>query len=141
MYKNFIIKRIGILLIMVLTLILGSCSRRGESRFRDVDSFKPERITNLERIRERGVLKVVTEFNSMSYFIYRGQPMGFQYDMLQELANFMDLRLEVNVSNNLEQNFRDLLDGEVDLIAMNLTVTYERTKTTAQVGGVAGKPG
>jgi membrane-bound lytic murein transglycosylase F len=38
----------------------------------------------------------------------------------------MDLELEVSVSNNLSQNFRDLKEGEVDLIAMNLTVTSER---------------
>ena len=35
--------------------VLGSCSRRGESRFRDLEQLKPEnRITNLERIRQNG---------------------------------------------------------------------------------------
>ena len=96
-----------------------------------MNSLKPDRITNLERIRQKGILKVVTEYNSISYFIYRGQPMGFQYEMLQALANHMDLELEVNVSNNLDQNFMDLKDGNVDLIAMNLTVTSERKEQVA----------
>jgi membrane-bound lytic murein transglycosylase F len=43
----------------------------------------------------------------------------------------MDLELEVTVSNNLDQNFWDLEEGNVDLIAMNLTVTSERKE---QVG-------
>ena len=90
-----------------------------------MDQLEPERITHLERIRDRGVLRVVTEYNSISYFIYRGQPMGFQYEMLQELANYLDLSLEVSVSNDLERNFSDLQEGNTDMIAMNLTVTSQ----------------
>ena len=125
-----IIRRLGspyrIVGLLVLPLILGSCFRHREIRFRDVTEMQPVEISEMERIRERGVLTVVTEYNSISYFIYRGQPMGFQYQMLQELANHLDLELEVRVSNDLEQNFRDLNDGHVDLIAMNLTVTGDR---------------
>lgn len=112
--------------IVVFALLLGGCRGEGSSRFRDVDSLKPEKRTNMDRIREEGVLKVVTEYNSISYFIYRGQPLGFQFEMLQALANYMDLKLEVSVSNDLNKNFRDLQEGEIDLIAMNLTVTADR---------------
>ncbi len=119
-------KGILVLLIILLSLTAGGCKRNGESRFRDVNSLKPDRITHLERIRQEGVLKVVTEYNSISYFIYRGQPMGYQFEMLQALANHLDLELEVSVSNDLDKNFRDLKEGVVDLIAMNLTVTADR---------------
>jgi len=57
--------------------------------------------------------------------------MGFQYQMLQELANHLDVELEVRVSNDLEQNFRELAEGHVDLIAMNLTVTGDRKSRVA----------
>ncbi len=117
-----------VLITILLQVILGSCFRNREIRFRDVTENVPERVSDLELIRQKGVLTVVTEYNSISYFIYRGQPMGFQYQMLQELANYMDLKLEVEVSNNLDQNFQDLADGNVDLIAMNLTVTADRKK-------------
>ncbi|MEJ2448892.1 MAG: transporter substrate-binding domain-containing protein, partial [Anaerolineales bacterium] len=82
----------------------------------------------MDRIREKGSLKVVTEYNSISYFIYRGQPLGFQYEMLHALANYLDLELEVTVNNDLDKNFESLEEGDVDLIAMNLTVTSERKK-------------
>ena len=131
MWKNIHLKFLAALLILLLPLLLSSCLRNGESRFRDVSTLGPERVFNLERIREKGILKVVTEYNSISYFIYRGQPMGFQYEMLQALANHMDLELEVTVSNNLDQNFLDLEEGNVDLIAMNLTVTSERKEQVA----------
>lgn len=112
--------------------ILASCSGRGEPRFRDIEDMRPEkRITNLEKIRQEGALKVLTEYNSTSYFLYRGQPLGFQFEILQELANHMNLALEVSVSNDLEQNFLDLKEGRVDLIAMNLTVTSQRKQDVA----------
>jgi len=115
-----------LLLLASFALIFSSCRQADESRFRDVEHLRPERVTHLERIRERGSLRVVTEYNSISYFIYRGQPMGFQYEMLQELANYMDLALEVSVNNDLERNFSDLQEGKTDMIAMNLTVTSQR---------------
>jgi len=115
-----------ILLLTLLPGILGSCFRYREIRFRDVTEMETGQTSDLEEIREEGKLRVVTEYNSISYFIYRGQPMGFQYQMLQELANHLDLELEVNVNNNLKENFDHLAGDEVDLIAMNLTVTADR---------------
>ena len=119
----------GLFILLIIPLLLSACRGERESRFRDPDSFGPEKITRLDRIREKGVLKVVTDYNSISYFIYRGQPMGFQFEMLQALADHMELELEVSVSNDLDQNFLKLQEGEVDLIAMNLTVTFERKQT------------
>jgi membrane-bound lytic murein transglycosylase F len=113
-------------ILWLLVPLLGACQPGGQSRFRDVDQMKPQGITNLERIRQEGVLKVVTEYNSISYFLYRGQPMGFQFEMLQDLANYMDIALDVSVSNDIETNFSDLIEGKVNMIAMNLTVTSER---------------
>ena len=115
--------------IILSHIFLWGCRGDRSSRFRDLESLKPENVpSNLDRIREEGVLKVVTDYNSISYFIYRGQPMGFQFEMLQALADYMVLELDVSVSNDLELNFRNLNSGEVDLIAMNLTVTADRKK-------------
>jgi membrane-bound lytic murein transglycosylase F len=115
-------------IVAAAVLLFSFSCNSNDSRFRDVENLRPEKQTKLELIREKGRLKVVTEYNSISYFIYRGQPLGFQYEMLQELANYLDLELEVTVSNDLEKNFRDLREENVDLIAMNLTVTSERKK-------------
>jgi membrane-bound lytic murein transglycosylase F len=115
-------------IVAAAVLLFSFSCNSNDTRFRDVENLRPEKQTKLELIREKGRLKVVTEYNSISYFIYRGQPLGFQYEMLQELANYLDLELEVTVSNDLEKNFRDLREENVDLIAMNLTVTSERKK-------------
>ena len=52
--------------------------------------------------------------------------MGYQYELLQDLANKLGLKLELEVSNNLEKDFDDLANHKVDLLAINLTVTAER---------------
>ncbi len=81
---------------------------------------------NLERIKEEGVLKAVIDYNSTNYFVYRGRPMGFQYELLQQLSKDLGVTLKVFVSNNLDETFDGLETGKYDLIAKNLTVTRIR---------------
>ena len=90
----------------------------------------PEKDTNkvskIQTILEDKVLRVVTDYNSTSYFIYRGQPLGYQFELLQELSNYMGVKLEVLANNKLNEKFDLLKKGKVDLIAVNLTITKER---------------
>jgi membrane-bound lytic murein transglycosylase F len=83
-------------------------------------------LDDLDIIKEKGKIVVLTDYNSTSYFIYRGQPMGYQYELLQELADYFGLQLEVIVSNDLNHSFNKLENGDVDLIAANLTITKQR---------------
>ncbi len=83
---------------------------------------------DLQEIKERGKLVVVTDYNSTNYFIYKGKPMGYQLELLNEFCNNSGLKLEVVVSNDVETNIEDLRSGKVDLIAQNLTVTRERSQ-------------
>lgn len=77
---------------------------------------------------ERGKLIAITDYNSTSYFIYRGEPMGYQYELLNMFAQHLGVRLEILVSNDLRESFEVLLSGECDLLALNLTVTKERSR-------------
>jgi len=54
--------------------------------------------------------------------------MGYQYDLLQELADYLGIKLDVIVSNDLQESFNCLTQGECNLIAINLTVTKQRKK-------------
>jgi membrane-bound lytic murein transglycosylase F len=85
-------------------------------------------LRDLDGIRKEGKLRVVVDYNFTNYFVYRGKPMGFKYEMLRELARELDLKLEFVVSNDLEETFRGLESGRFDLAAKNLTVTQERNK-------------
>lgn len=85
--------------------------------------------SELTRIMKSGRLRAVVDYNSTNYFIYRGKPMGFKYELLQHLADDMGLELEISVSNNLKETFDGLNNNRYDLIAKNLTVTKKRDET------------
>jgi membrane-bound lytic murein transglycosylase F len=42
---------------------------------------------DLDSIRKRGKLIAVTDFNSTDYFIYKGEPMGFNYELLKSFPD------------------------------------------------------
>lgn len=88
-------------------------------------------IQDLAEIIKSGKIRVVTNYNSTNYFVYKGQPMGYQFELLQEFANFMGLKLEVSVSNDLQANFNDLQNGQLDIIASSLAVTRETEELVA----------
>ncbi len=110
------------LLSLILILVSAGCKEQAPHR------QNKARIVDLEEIRNNGKLVVITNFNSTDYFIYRGQPMGYQYELLQELADHLGIKLEVIVNNDLEESFDCLLFGECNLIAINLTITKDRRK-------------
>ncbi len=117
---------VSVVLLMLSPALFEACSSKQGSHDSLHFSRQREELADMDIIREKGRLVVATDFSSTSYFIYRGQPMGYQYQMLQELANYLDLRLDVRVSSDIEETFHQLNSGDIDLIAMNLTVTSDR---------------
>lgn len=85
-------------------------------------------LRDLDGILKEGKLRVVVDYNFTNYFVYRGKPMGYKYEMLKQLARELDVKLEFVVSNDLEETFRGLETGRFDLAAKNLTITQERNK-------------
>lgn len=83
-------------------------------------------IDLLETILERDTLIALTNYNSISYFSYRGKPMGFQYDMLTLFANYLGVELRIIINNDIETAFKKLNAHECDVLAMNLAVTKDR---------------
>ena len=84
-------------------------------------------LNDFQRIKKSGVLRAAVDYNSSNYFIYRGKPMGFEYELLQILCSDLDVRLEIVVSNKLNETFEGLINRRFDLIAQNLTVTMPRS--------------
>lgn len=83
---------------------------------------------DLQEIVKRGKLVAVTQNNSTDYFIYKGDPMGYQYELLQSLTDHLNIKLEIIVANNLDDMFSKLENKECDIIAVNLTKTLDRAK-------------
>lgn len=87
----------------------------------------PAQETNydLPQIKDSGELVVLTLNSSISYFDYRGEPMGLQYELASQFARSLGVRLRVETARNTHHLVHKLLQGEGDLIAYNLPVTKE----------------
>src|SRR5262245_20672171 len=109
---------------LALALLFTDCSRSAQSNF----TQEPEVTIDLQQILERGFLQAIVDNNSISYCIYRGQPMGYEYELLQSLARYLDVELKIRVLSGIEQSIDLLNRGEGDIIAFPLTITQERTK-------------
>ncbi len=92
----------------------------------NIYNSSPKINRDLNEIKESGVLKAITTNSSTSYFAYRGQPMGYEYELLQRLADYLKLDLEIIVAKDNLDLYTQLMNGKADLIAHGLTVTTPR---------------
>ena len=83
---------------------------------------------DLDFIRKRGKLIAVTDYNSINYFVYKGEPMGFNYELLKSFSDQTGIDIEIIAKNDIEDAFGLLKSGEADLLALNLTVNNSRKK-------------
>ncbi|MDE0560460.1 transporter substrate-binding domain-containing protein [Algoriphagus sp. NF] len=81
---------------------------------------EPSYFLDLKGIKNRGTLRVAVDNNSTGYYIYRGRMMGYEYEMLRDLTEELELGLEIKVLTEIDEAFDQLNSGGVDLIAMNL---------------------
>ena len=99
-----------------------------EDTKREIQLDVKNKRSDFSRIKETGVLKAVVDYNSSNYFVYRGRPMGFEYELLQDLSEELGVNLEIVVSNDISESIDGLKNKRFDLIAQNLTVTGKRKK-------------
>jgi membrane-bound lytic murein transglycosylase F len=89
--------------------------------------LKEPYIFDLAAIQERGTLRAAVDNNSTSYYIYRGRRMGYEFELLRDLGKSLGVQLELVVLEDIDEAFDYLESGKVDVIAMNLENTKERS--------------
>jgi membrane-bound lytic murein transglycosylase F len=110
-----ILNRLKYFVFSVLILLF-SCIYKDSSLIKTV--VEPR---DLAQILASGKIIAVTDFTSTNYFIYKGEPMGYQYEMLSSLAEELGVKLELIAENNPDKALEMLKSGEVDIITNNLT--------------------
>ena len=86
---------------------------------------------DLDSIRARGKLIVLTENSASTYYLYKDEELGFDYELARKFAKSLRVKLEIRVIENLDSMFAMLYRGEGDIIASNLTVNEDRKKFLA----------
>lgn len=89
------------------------------------DDGKPH-TADWNDIKNRKVIRMITRNNAANYFLYRGELLGFEYELAKEFAKKNKLRLEVVVPPDNQSMFDWLIEGKGDFIAASLTPTKKR---------------
>ena len=102
---------------MFLTEVLSSCLNLDSKQLiGDRDSFY-----DLDEIKKRGKIVAVTDYNSTNYFIYKGETMGFHYELLKSFSDHIGVDLEIITENDPDNAYKMLETGSVDLMAFGLS--------------------
>lgn len=104
--------------LLAATMLINACSRT-------TDHHPVHAVHDLPQVKDSGRLVVLTLYSSTTYFIYKGEPMGFQYELAEQFARSLGVRLEVEVADNPQELQQMLLQGKGDLIAYNLPITLK----------------
>lgn len=83
---------------------------------------------DFDAIKKSGVIRLITRYNSSSYFLHKGMERGFEYEFLSEFAKEHGLNVEVAIIQNGQSAIDMLNSGEGDVIAANYVVTPARKK-------------
>jgi membrane-bound lytic murein transglycosylase F len=111
------------LIISLLFIILSSCKKEIAEKKIIQTSFE-----DLGEIRQRGRIIAVTDFNSTNYFVYKGQPMGFHYELLKSFSDYSGINIEIITENDISRSIEMLNSGEADILAVDLSVDSVRKK-------------
>lgn len=85
-------------------------------------------MTDLEKIQERGVLRVGTLNDQLSYFIGPEGPTGLEYELAKQFADELGVKLEIKPLYHLTGLLPALENQEVDIVAAGLSHTPDRLK-------------
>ena len=118
MYRN----RNTIILLVVTIFFFASCVQKNTEKLSYAVS------NDLKEIIKSDTLRVATMYGSTSYFLYRDELMGFDYEMAENLANFLHLNLDISIATSENEMAQWLLENKVDVVAYNVPQTKELKK-------------
>ena len=79
-------------------------------------------------------LRIGTLYSPTSFFIYRGDSLGIDYDMARSLADNLDRPMTLSVGRSMPQLIAMLDSGKIDLIAAPVPVTAEYSDRVTHCG-------
>lgn len=82
----------------------------------------PSSPRDFQEIVESGELRVVTDYNSIGYFVAGDSATGFQLEMMRALEKEWGVKVQLTLENSLEENLEGLHFHRYDLVARNIPV-------------------
>lgn len=113
--------KINYLFIGIVTLLLAAALWPSIPWF-----SKPE--NRIAAIQARGELRVSTLVSPLTFASINEKDYGLDYELAQQFANYLGVKLKITVRQNISQLFDDLDHDDADMLAAGLVYNSERTK-------------
>lgn len=91
-----------------------------------------EKPSTLERIKEDGVLRVITRNSPATYFQDRNGETGFEYELVKRFADDLGVKLQIETADNLDDLFSQLGQPNGPVLAAAGLVSSEQRKNQAR---------
>lgn len=91
-----------------------------------------EKPSTLERIKEDGVLRVITRNSPATYFQDRNGETGFEYELVKRFADDLGVKLQIETADNLDDLFSQLGQPNGPVLAAAGLVSSEQRKHQAR---------
>ena len=112
-------KYFSLILITICISMFTSCGTKKS------DESALQSSKDLNQIIKSDTLRVATMYGSTSYFLFRDELLGFDYEMAENIANFLHLNLEISIAHTQKEMVQWLEEGRVDMVAYNVIETKE----------------
>lgn len=89
------------------------------------------KFVTLHKVIKAGQITVITRNTPHCYYLYRDEPMGFEYDLAREFADYLGVELKIHIAESWEGMIPLLKDGDGGFIAAGITITPKRRKQVA----------
>lgn len=121
--KNKLLWVYGIVLVLAVVLMISLYNKSRKSQ--DVS------LRDYAEIKENGVINVVTDYNSIGYFISGDTVKGFQYELLRQLEKDWGIKVNIFLENSLDENLAGLKTKKYDIVARNIPINSVLRKNFA----------
>ena len=111
--------------LIVSLFVASGCGGRKQAGTETADSLS---------LRLHDTIVVGTLYSPTSYFLYRGDQMGYHYDMIQKFAKDNHVHIEFKVMRNMAALLNLLDSAKIDIIAYNIPMTAEYKKQVRHCG-------
>ncbi|HRZ98153.1 MAG TPA: lytic transglycosylase F, partial [Paludibacter sp.] len=108
------------IVLIIISLLFLSCKK---TIIEDISSVLPTFDT--VKITAQDSFRVGTIYGSTSYFNYRDEMMGYDYQMARHLADYLKLKIKIIVAKDESELTKMLNENEIDLAAYNFIITKE----------------
>ena len=77
--------------LLATAILINSCGNSTDAQSSPIHHDLPQ-------IKDSNRLVALTLYSSTTYFIYRGEPMGFQYELAEQFARSLGVELEIKIA-------------------------------------------